>query len=503
MLAIAVAIVAFLLETLNADTGNRSTQPRRYVAVASSAATLGASTGPALMQVRVLSHNIMANITGWNVRKVYDEQAELRVKLIIAGIGQLRPDVIAFQEVDVLTYQFLLENPLWERGYDGKFSASRTLRIGVALFWKRDKFNLEGTHEASLHKPAKAQGFRSDRYFSVTPRTALFAALTPRRARLGQHMLIVGTVHITSGFPSNLDLQVFQALQTLQALDAFCMQKEVENQPYSIDVILMGDMNTLPYVHAAAVDRLMIKIRLAALFVREVDQEFWDEYDNCRCWAKEGQCKETPARMLIACAHSCALVGITAEHRRQLLCQEWKSLGYCHGERSERMWLRCAGACEVRQRPLTRRKQDAVLQCPLLEAAYPSPVYELFTKGHLSEKSVGLLVLAVQAAGLKPTQILLPKLLTTELRFQAMQSAHLLALGHEPPTCQCEPLDYIFFSSRGTGAAWEIPQLQLLRVLAPPAPQPIEKTVGSTGSDHVPVVAHFAFVLGDNASASA
>eukprot|EP00928_Gymnodinium_smaydae_P100415 TRINITY_DN9845_c0_g1_i1.p2 TRINITY_DN9845_c0_g1~~TRINITY_DN9845_c0_g1_i1.p2 ORF type:complete len:148 (+),score=33.29 TRINITY_DN9845_c0_g1_i1:2-445(+) len=94
-----------------------------------------------------------------------------------------------------------------------------------------------------------------------------------------------------------------------------------------------------------------------------------------------------------------------------------------------------------------------------------------------------------------------------------MESAHFATFGGEPATCGTEVIDFIFFGNverrafGGDGAAAAghpqpptssqlLPsvRLEILGALAPPSTHCQPELLRGLGSDHVPIVADFAFV---------
>jgi len=226
-----------------------------------------------------------------------------------------------------------------------------------------------------------------------------------------------------------VDVQVFQAMMMMEALEKLHQKVMDRAKPFdSINVVLMGDFNAPPHYHRDVIDEFMRVIRYSALLQNEQlgIEQLQDEHVFCTLWAKGGDCLLQPNRMLLTCPRSCAAVGIAQQHRTQLLCHEWALLGQCRGWHAEQMQRHCAMTCASwARRPLRFRRvrSKASLEgCSGMPSSkyIPSPVYELFTHGQLSENSVGFLVLAAQVDGQRPTEVLPRKLLVRDWRQWSM-----------------------------------------------------------------------------------
>lgn len=454
-----------------------------------SAAGSGQHVG--VCRFRVFSQNILAgswiNPNGKSAEELSDLMWNTRLDQLMQEVEHRAPDIITLQEVEEGAFYNDLRPRAIARGFDGVFSTKSGQPIGVAVFWKVSSFDAETAMHADLTDSSQSRwyvqiafGFSAEqmnRYLHTARRTTLFVMLRSRKEFCHGAQLIIGTTHLIATVharPTNLDVQAFQAIRMMEALEVIASRGTTPH------IVLTGDFNAPPFYPAAVVSELERLIQDTADKPDKEEKVLRDRNANCQGWAKSGECLSNSGYMLEECALACLNAGVAPDERRRLLCEYKLSNGYCK-DAADGMRVHCPAVCPDVKGPAPAEYAGAIVR---------SPVYELVTAGRLSADSVALLAMAAKSCDLAPSQVLPMEMLTADFKAQALRSAYAEALGSEPATCLDETLDYIFFRSNPGQT-----RLDLLGVLEPPRRLAYEDTIREVGSDHVPLVADFSVLL--------
>jgi len=163
-----------------------------------------------------------------------------RHNLFMAELQWLNSDIICLQEVDTSYFTETLKEELSKLGYDGHF-AERCMGEpeGVALFFKRDKFHLEGMNSFHLNDLA-ARSFKQ----TEIPKFAEVVLLATLRHKTSNNLLVMGTTHIEWGQQLKSVSQVCQITIVTNALHD--MVKSLKSKGEQRSYILCGDFNIEP-----------------------------------------------------------------------------------------------------------------------------------------------------------------------------------------------------------------------------------------------------------------
>uniref|UniRef100_A0A914ID77 poly(A)-specific ribonuclease n=1 Tax=Globodera rostochiensis TaxID=31243 RepID=A0A914ID77_GLORO len=198
---------------------------------------------------------------------------EYRKQYIIKEICHYDADIITLQEVEAEQFRLLFLSKLSEIGYEGVFhpkSRSKTMNEeerkyvdGCAIFWKKEKFDMERNEPIEFTKVAieKAQA-HENMLNRVMPRDniALAVVLRIKDSLYGHHrmsvnaaenvtgnLLTVCTAHIHWD-PEFCDVKLIQSMMLVhelqKMLDKISIKYHLRTQ--QIPVIVCGDFNSLP-----------------------------------------------------------------------------------------------------------------------------------------------------------------------------------------------------------------------------------------------------------------
>uniref|UniRef100_A0A914KGR9 poly(A)-specific ribonuclease n=1 Tax=Meloidogyne incognita TaxID=6306 RepID=A0A914KGR9_MELIC len=198
---------------------------------------------------------------------------ECRKQYILKEIFNYSADIITLQEVETEQFKTLFQPKLEVEGYTGVFypkSRSKTMNEeekkyvdGCAIFWKKDKFEMERNQPIEFTKVAieKAQA-HENMLNRVMPRDniALAAVLRIKDNLYGPHrvppntndnvsgsLLVVCTAHIHWD-PEFCDVKLIQSMMLVhelqKLLDIVALKYSLNVQ--QIPVLICGDFNSLP-----------------------------------------------------------------------------------------------------------------------------------------------------------------------------------------------------------------------------------------------------------------
>ncbi|KAL3114948.1 hypothetical protein niasHT_011384 [Heterodera trifolii] len=198
---------------------------------------------------------------------------EYRKQYIVKEICHYDADVITLQEVETEQFRLLFLPKLGDLGYEGVFhpkSRSKTMNEeerkyvdGCAIFWKKEKFDLELNESIEFTKVAieKAQA-HENMLNRVMPRDNVALAVVlrlkdslygPNRMSVNAaenvagNLLMVGTAHIHWD-PEFCDVKLIQAMMLVhelqKILDKISLKYHLRTQ--QIPVLVTGDFNSLP-----------------------------------------------------------------------------------------------------------------------------------------------------------------------------------------------------------------------------------------------------------------
>lgn len=211
---------------------------------------------------RLLSWNILA--PSWDNHGSQKSNWHGRWSRILQEVRVRKPDVMVFQEVEVLIYDEQIQPFFKARGYQSVYTGIDA-SIGVAVFWRSAKFELSMATDFEL-TTTKLTPWRSllDNSFNEEQReryntkrnTVLFVILacTGNLQKGPPHAVMIGAVHLTANpahhKPVMSDVQLYETNVLLDGMQEIIKQERLKYA--SLSCILGGDFN-VPHIFSESV----------------------------------------------------------------------------------------------------------------------------------------------------------------------------------------------------------------------------------------------------------